>query len=97
MMVQTLYENYLGLEGQMESDCKRNHDDILTRYEKIMNSPNCKLFLRMTHWDWSGPNGYDTTCQSKWKRHGICILGVEYLRELAKSQKVIGRTFGNIS
>lgn len=31
MLVQTLYENYLGLEGQMESNCTRNHNDILTR------------------------------------------------------------------
>ncbi|CAI2353932.1 unnamed protein product [Caenorhabditis sp. 36 PRJEB53466] len=73
MLVQTLYENYLGLEGQMESNCTRNHDDILTR---------------LTHWDFSGPNGYDKECKSKWKRHGICILGVEYLNDLTKSQKV---------
>ncbi|CAB00115.2 Nucleotid_trans domain-containing protein [Caenorhabditis elegans] len=74
MLVQTLYENYLGLEGQMESNCTRNHNDILTR---------------MTHWDFSGPNGFDKECHSKWKRHGICIMGVEYMNELIKSQQVI--------
>uniref|UniRef100_A0A8R1E0V1 Uncharacterized protein n=2 Tax=Caenorhabditis japonica TaxID=281687 RepID=A0A8R1E0V1_CAEJA len=74
MLVQTLYENYLGLDGQMESNCIKNHDDSLSR---------------MTHWDWSGPNGFDKDCHSKWKRHGICILGVEYLNELSKSQKVM--------
>ncbi|EGT60231.1 hypothetical protein CAEBREN_01105 [Caenorhabditis brenneri] len=72
MLVQTLYENYLGLDGQMESNCTRNHDDILTR---------------LTHWDFSGPNGFDKECLSKWKRHGICIMGVEYLNELFKSSK----------
>uniref|UniRef100_A0A1I7TP23 Uncharacterized protein n=1 Tax=Caenorhabditis tropicalis TaxID=1561998 RepID=A0A1I7TP23_9PELO len=72
MMIQTLYENNLGLEGQMESNCTRSHDDILTR---------------LTHWDFSGPNGFDKQCHSKWKRHGICILGVEYLNDLVKSQK----------
>ncbi|ULT88899.1 hypothetical protein L3Y34_007833 [Caenorhabditis briggsae] len=71
MLVQTLYENYLGLDGQMESNCTQNHNDILTR---------------LTHWDFSGPNGFDKQCHSKWKRHGICILGVEYLNDLLKSQ-----------
>ncbi|EFP05798.1 hypothetical protein CRE_27361 [Caenorhabditis remanei] len=73
MLVQTLYENYLGLDGQMEANCTRSHNDILTR---------------LTHWDFGGPNGFDRTCHSKWKRHGICIMGVEYLNELLKSQKV---------
>ncbi|ULT88901.1 hypothetical protein L3Y34_007834 [Caenorhabditis briggsae] len=74
MLVQTLYENYLGLDGQMESNCTQNHNDILTR---------------LTHWDWTGPNGFDKQCHSKWKRHGICILGVEYMNELFKSRKAI--------
>ncbi|ULT88114.1 hypothetical protein L3Y34_007370 [Caenorhabditis briggsae] len=73
MLVQTLYENYLGLDGQMESNCTQNHNDILTR---------------LTHWDFTGPNGFDKECHSKWKRHGVCILGVEYLNELFKSQMV---------
>ncbi|CAI5439891.1 unnamed protein product [Caenorhabditis angaria] len=38
---------------------------------------------RKTDWNFSGPDGYDKSCRSKWKRHGICIIGVEYLNEFA--------------
>ncbi|CAB3397138.1 unnamed protein product [Caenorhabditis bovis] len=69
MLVQTLYASKLGLKGQMISNC--------TKYSKE--------FSRMTQWNFSGPNGYDKYCKSKWKRHGICILGVEYLELLANT------------
>ncbi|EGT60258.1 hypothetical protein CAEBREN_30130 [Caenorhabditis brenneri] len=75
MLINTLYENNLGLDGQLEANCSRNHRDVLSR---------------LTHWNYNGPNGFTRTCLSHFKRHGICVLGVEYLKELSESNYVTG-------
>uniref|UniRef100_A0A1I7UC26 dUTP diphosphatase n=1 Tax=Caenorhabditis tropicalis TaxID=1561998 RepID=A0A1I7UC26_9PELO len=76
MMVMTLYENYLGLEGQMESNCTEKRDDMLTR---------------LTYWHLEQSDGYTPDCKSKWLRHAICVFGVEYLEEISQSPMVIGK------
>ncbi|CAB03022.2 GLYcosylation related [Caenorhabditis elegans] len=74
MMVMTLFENYLGLDGQMESNCTVAKEDILTR---------------QTHWHLEQSDGLYQDCKSKWLRHSICVIGVEFLQELSKSPMVI--------
>ncbi|CAI5443749.1 unnamed protein product [Caenorhabditis angaria] len=73
MLIPTLYENYLGLEGQMTSNCTKLQLDNLTR---------------QTDWNFNGPDGYDKNCKSKMKRHSICIIGVEYLQDFSNSNQI---------
>ncbi|UMM12004.1 hypothetical protein L5515_001003 [Caenorhabditis briggsae] len=74
MMVMTLYENYLGLDGQVEVDFTDSREDELTRF---------------TDWQFNQPDGPNAECKSHWLRHSICVLGVEYLQEISKSPMVI--------
>ncbi|CAB3397140.1 unnamed protein product [Caenorhabditis bovis] len=72
MLVHTLYANKLGLKGQMIANCTKSKRE----------------FTRFTDWNVFGGNGFDRKCKSKWKRHGICIMGIEYLDFLANSNSL---------
>ncbi|KAF1768665.1 hypothetical protein GCK72_000478 [Caenorhabditis remanei] len=74
MMIMTLYENYLGLDGQMESNCVKEREDKLTR---------------LNYWNLNQPDGVYQDCKSNWLRHSLCVFGVEYLKEISESPMVL--------
>ncbi|EFP11418.1 hypothetical protein CRE_09696 [Caenorhabditis remanei] len=78
MMIMTLYENYLGLDGQMESNCVKEREDKLTR---------------LNYWNLNQPDGVNPDCKSNWLRHSLCVFGVEYLKEISESPMVLGIFF----
>ncbi|CAI5453430.1 unnamed protein product [Caenorhabditis angaria] len=77
MLVQTLYRNYLGLEGQPTSNCKNTVPDTVELWR-----------------DWTieqhSQGKYLKSCKSKFERHWICIMGVEYLPDFLETNFVIG-------
>ncbi|CAI5453436.1 unnamed protein product [Caenorhabditis angaria] len=76
MLFQTLYRNYLGLDGQSISNCTNFVPNTIERW---------------TDWIQQGTNGtYHPDCKSKFERHWICIMGVEYLPGFIETNFVIG-------
>ncbi|CAI5453431.1 unnamed protein product [Caenorhabditis angaria] len=79
MLLQTLYRNYLGLEGQPTSSCNNLVPDTIERW---------------TDWIYRGTDGeFHPNCKSKFERHWICIMGVEYLKDFTETSYVIGNKF----
>ncbi|CAI5453434.1 unnamed protein product [Caenorhabditis angaria] len=75
MLLQTLYRNYLGLEGQPTSNCTNFVPDTI---------------IRWTDWTNRGTSGtFYEFCKSKLERHWICIMGVEYLADFMNTNFVI--------
>ncbi|CAI5453514.1 unnamed protein product [Caenorhabditis angaria] len=74
MLVQTLYRNNLGLDGQPTSNCNNTVQDTIGRW---------------TDWIFEGPSGYNEFCRSKLERNYICVMGVEYLADFKTSKFVI--------
>ncbi|CAD6195158.1 unnamed protein product [Caenorhabditis auriculariae] len=71
----TIFMNQLGLPGQLENPKCHGNVDGITRHSIF------KVGRKIT----SGPFW---ECKSKWLRHSICVLGVEYLPEIDRATEL---------